>query len=285
MDEGGNASSPFMAAKGFGQWDITAKSAIETMPCRSITSGLCHGIFAITYEQFVTGNCKWEKKAVRCNLSNYRTEMALLEYSTDDIIMSSSEEIVLRQCNIIYTASSTEFKNKSHDGTLECLQRDFHAQKQLLPACTFAHPIARHSEEVASFLSLTKLREKHIPYILAITMLTYGNMVFLAIGKSNDRMLLWYSLIMSSLSESSTEKQIINYVMSIRWNFLSLLTDKQVGELVKALVFSKFKKGTADLEKEIYHDIWLIARKKVLSLDFKENQLLSVVCKALYSSL
>lgn len=267
ISEDGNPSSPMMPKSTFSghllrnKWDLSAKSAVETMPSDSFDEHFNTGIYAVTYDQYKYKKGKWANVA---NSLDNKYRLLLLEYSTNDVISSTNDEIVLRQCNIIFGDSVSGFREKTDDGTLEKMQNDFQERKKILEECSFAHPIERLHNETLPYIRALQLEKRRISFSLAKMVMTYASVADRRRGRCDARTKVWFSLITPTITDGWSESDIRNYIHSIRKEFLSSLTDAEVEKLTDALIFSKFGKGVCTFENQIYYDARLTAISIVL---------------------
>lgn len=276
VESDGTAASPMMPASPVNgqsisnKWDLSAKSAVETYPCDNFESHFSNGIYAVTYKQYKNKTGKWAKMANDINKELYR--LVLLEYSTDDVITTSKHEIVLRQCNILFTEAPSVFREKADDGTLENIQKEFKKKKRSFHELSFAMPVERFRRETLSYIMASGIKERRVSHSLALMTMTYASVANRLTGVCDRRRMIWFSLITPMITERYTESDIKEYVYLIRERYLNRMTDENVEKLIQALIFSKFGEGVDSVENRIYYDARLTAKGIVLFKPYDEEQ-------------
>ena len=258
-------------------WDMKARSAVEVRPCDSFEAEFCSGIHAVTYYQYKNRLGKWANIANALPKEKYR--LILLEYSSNDVVISTDMEIIINQCNILFTANPSEFRQKADNGTLANIQKEFHEKKKSLAPCSFAKPIERYSLECSSYLYDTGLRENRISYDMTLMAMTYASLANRRVNACDRHVMLWFCLILPIITDNYSENDIIQFVRLIREKHLASLSDEKVTKLTQALVYSKIGKGPDTIENRIFHDARLAARKIVLFKDIADSQFESEIFK------
>lgn len=179
----------------------TAMSACAIYPLESVLPSLCSGITCVDYDRFITEHEQNEYGLV-----------ALLEYATDDVIVSDSDILVISQCNIVFVELAETFNRMVLDGTVEATKI---THRQKLAATSFypyKNPVMRCRTKASEFLVSMARNDR----LLALNAMCFVKEIYKRIGGILE---LYYWLIMIVCSKSlqmPSEKAIYAMVNVLR---------------------------------------------------------------------
>lgn len=278
----GKVTSPYVSVQNnkFTFWDTTAKSVSETNPSLFHVVSLCRGIFAVPIELLETkGSTEQSSYVAKIMSLDDNAVVLLLEYDQNDVICNDSNQIVLRQCNIVKSYEAPQFKLLS-SAQIKDVTNEFAKRKSTIMPNTYANNIVDYKKEITPFLSLARLNEldKKIRYLISQKILELGILGIRVAGDGDERVMNWFGVVEPLMPNPYGQAEIHSYVLSMRERFLSELTDNQVKLLERALCSARGLPCSSDAG--IYHDARMIAYNR----DVDESQLRSLVWKGFFKS-
>ena len=287
IDEYGKLRSPYKSVVNNRNvyWDSTAKSVSENKPSRGCFISCSGGIYAIPLEEFAKkGNARLSHFAQ--NVMGYDDSyiLFLLEYAQDDIVDMDDNEIVLRQCNIVFICKPSEFRKYLSDYTITTIKAEFAARKKLMMENTYANRVVDYRKETMPFITFSKLSDASMrkQYLMAQQTMQHGITAITFAGNvGEERVMTWFSLLESVMPNPYGETEIHQYVLSIRNRFLSELTDGQIGILEQALRSSRELPFSYDAG--FYHDVRLFSYRSAFGEKVETNEMYSLVWRGFVS--
>lgn len=266
VDKNGKGKSPYVLIdfdNSSYDFDLSAVSISESEPCKAITSRISRGIFCISLDEYIyVNNANPYVKRMR-DESNTQIIVQLIEYTEDDVVIATNQELAVRQCNVVFQSDSKDFKNKADNGELFDIMDSFLQRKKTAPANTYAHPVADIAAN-AEFFCLTNKMVAGTPlYETARTAMLFADLGSIVYNFLIDtEMLQWYCLISSVLGGNPSKDKVSGFVNPIRKTFLSDFTEEKVKKLIELLSIDGPKTVSKKETRisDILHDAMLIAR-------------------------
>ena len=161
----GKSIGPFTYSRGklyYSEWDLSAKSVSEDDCIRSYHVSDGAGIYAVEFDTFLSG----KGYAAEEMMKNENVTLILLEYTDDDIVAKSENEICLRQCNIVYVSEQSTFIAKCKAGTINKLMAQFIVDKEAAEYNTYAKPVRDISVGLSRFMMEFNISKPMVEFAL-----------------------------------------------------------------------------------------------------------------------
>lgn len=150
--EDGKSIGPYTYSRGklhYYEWNLSAKSVSDNECVRGLNvDEVTGGIYAVEFNTFLSGK-GYAAKEMR---KNENVTLILLEYTEDDVVMKTETEICFTQCNIVYVSDQPTFIDKSKDGTLNKLMKQFVSKKATAEYNTYVKSIRDISAGLEKFM-------------------------------------------------------------------------------------------------------------------------------------
>lgn len=228
-------------------WDLTAKSVSENDCILSTNSSLCSGIFAIDFDMFFSGTGYIVKNM--CEKEN--ATIILLEYTEDDVVVKSKEELVLRQCNIVFSCKQKVFLSMNNDCSLFDLMAKFQYEKNKAVYNTYAVPIRDVRESYKAFMSFFNISESRVDML---NMIVHG-INAKNIAKMSRLLMLWISILkLCPLTQSPCDE----FLKKIQPYYFRNLSDEEFGILTTLFGEDSTIDDLTKLRMAVLHDAEII---------------------------
>ena len=225
-------------------WDLSAKSVSEKECVRGIEPNMCSGIFAVEMDTFNKGR----GYAAKIMHTRKDIDLILLEYTEDDVISKDRCEIVLRQCNIVFSCQQPNFIAKYNDGSIFGIMQKFISDKEVSLINTYAKPIRDYREDLQRFIS--EFGIDTLRFNVSHTMIMRLNV------EKDLRMIRLVCSWCAALYNYILDNHITNipgFLNSLRSRYLSNLTDKEIS-LIEIILTNEDGKGITQKQNELIID-------------------------------